>query len=590
MTTNPTFQAPSSSDDSRTSPIIEVDRALESMRDAGFDLMAAVGEPIDNSIEANATTIRIEPRYTKDKKHITELAFADDGRGIDLDMLAQVLKMGYSSRYGQRTGLGRFGVGLKLAALSVGTRIEVYTRVAGTDSFYMAYLDLSEISAGSQTVIRAVEVDGWPSEHVDLMRDSKGKAFEHGCLVLWQNIDRLSSGGTYGASLDAKIADLRKFIARVYREFLDQGRTIELAGKQVTLHDPLFLLDNPRINDRYGKRKDLQPTQLRGTVIEETDLLIDGHEVHVTVSTAPEIFRHKSGDGGIVDIDGKEIREFQINQENEGRISMMRNGREIYYDIVPRMLAGGVSKGDRYIGIEVSFPAELDEYFQVRHVKRGAEPVSKLRDALREWLKRPVLQARRDIRRHWTEVAVAQQEDSVDGRDPVIQSAVDKAEQTALPGRAGFGLTTQQEAEKVNQILDDLDIDATVDAGKADQIRTQINEHPMTILDGSWPGKDLMAIDHLNGKAVVRLNHRHPFIRDVYDVLRDTADKPFDEHDPADLHDLIRRTSMALDMLFFAYAKAENLHREPEEMFDDLRAFWGQHTQAYMKELAKSEG
>lgn len=591
MTNNPTFQAPASAsaDGPHTSPIIEVDKALESMRDAGFDLTAAAGEPIDNSIEANATVIRVAPKYSKDKKHITEIAFADNGRGIELAMLAQVLKMGYSSRYGQRKGLGRFGVGLKLAALSVGTRIEVYTKAAGTDTYYMAYLDLTEISGGRQEVIRAVEVPGWPAEYEDLMKDTKGQPFESGTLVLWQDVDRLSSGGTYGASLDAKIADLRKFIARVYREFLDQGLHIELAGKPVMLHDPLFQLDDPRINARYGKRKDLAPEQLKGKIIEETDLTIDGHDVHVTVSIVPEIFRHKSGDGGDVDIDGKEIREFQINKENEGRISMMRNGREIYYDIVPRMLTGGVSKGDRYIGIEVSFPAELDEYFQVRHVKRGAEPVSKLREAMREWLQRPVRVARKEIRRHWTDVAVSQQEESGDGRDPAVMDAVDRAEQTSPRGQAGLGLSTEEETERIDEILGDLDVDPEEDAETAEKIRAQITGHPMTILDGSWPGKELMAIDHLNGKAVLRINHRHPFIRDIYDALRESANKPFDDQEPADMHDLIRRTWMSLDMLFLAYAKAENLDRDAEEKFDDLRSYWGQFTQAYMKELAKSE-
>src|SRR5205823_377525 len=94
--------------------LIEVDKTLESMRDAGFNLNAAVGEPIDNSIEASASIVRIEPTYAKNKKHITDLAFADNGRGIGLDLLPNVLKMGYSTRYGQRSGLGRFGVGLKL--------------------------------------------------------------------------------------------------------------------------------------------------------------------------------------------------------------------------------------------------------------------------------------------------------------------------------------------------------------------------------------------------------------------------------------------------------------------------------------------
>jgi hypothetical protein len=110
----------------------------------------------------------------------------------------------------------------------------------------------------------------------------------------------------------------------------------------------------------------------------------------------------------------------------------------------------------------------------------------------------------------------------------------------------------------------------------------------MTIVDGAWPGKELMEIDHFNGKAVVRINHRHPFVRDIYDALRDVAQKLPDEQKADEMHDLIRRTWMGLDVLFLAYAKAENLHRDPE-IFDDLRSYWGQHTQAYMKELAKNE-
>jgi hypothetical protein len=85
----------------------------------------------------------------------------------------------------------------------------------------------------------------------------------------------------------------------------------------------------------------------------------------------------------------------------------------------------------------------------------------------------------------------------------------------------------------------------------------------MTIVDAAWPGKELMEIDHLNNKAVVRLNHRHPFIRDIYDALRDVASKLPDDQDIGDLFDLIRQTSNALDVLFLAYAKAENLHRDP---------------------------
>jgi len=589
MPTNPPFQSVASSATNHVSPIIEVDKALESMRDAGFDLLAAAGEPIDNSIEANATLIRVEPKYSKDRKHITEIAFADNGRGIEPAMLAQVLRMGYSSRYGQRKGLGRFGVGLKLAALSLGKRIEVITRPLGSDVYHRVFLDLTMIQKGTQEVIQAVEVDGWPDEYVHLMTDAKGGQFESGTLVLWQHIDRLSSGGSYGTSLETKLSDLRKFIARAYRKFLDSGLQIELAGNSVTLHDPLFLLDNPRIERRYGDRKDLIPAQLRGRVIEETDLEVEGYNVHVTVTVAPEIFRYRKGTGGAYDLDGKEIREFQINDETEGRISMMRNGREIYYDIVPKMLSNGVQRGDRYIGVEVAFPAELDEFFQVRHVKRGAEPVSKLRDAIRAWLRRPIKQARDEVRRHWNEVSAAEQTDSPDGRNPAIQDAIDRSEQTAPRGQAGSDLTPEDENAKIDEILEDLDIDPQADPERADQLRQQILGHAISILDASWPGKELLTIDHLNAKAVVRLNHRHPFIRDIYAALRDSASRPFDDQEPSDMHELIRQTWMSLDMLFQGYAKAENLHHEPDEMFGNLRTYWGQHTQSYMRELARTE-
>ncbi|WP_251146526.1 hypothetical protein [Streptomyces sp. CBG30] len=155
--------------------------------------------------------------------------------------------------------------------------------------------------------------------------------FASGTLVVFGKIDRLSSGGTYGTSLDQKIAELRKFIARAFRTYIDTGRTFELDGKATTLHDPLFLRDNPRIISRY------KPLDPRGELIEETDLKIDGHKVHVAVAIVPREFRPYSGAGGSTDHNGDDISAFQINEDNTAKISILRNGREIYYDIVPRL-------------------------------------------------------------------------------------------------------------------------------------------------------------------------------------------------------------------------------------------------------------
>jgi hypothetical protein len=579
MTNQPTFRAPSTPTEQPVgsrADIIQVDKALQSMRDSGFDLTAAAGEPIDNSIEAGGSLIRVITGYGDRRRAIEKIAFADNGTGIDPSILAHILSMGYSTRYGQRTSLGRFGVGMKLAGLSLGRRIDVYAKQVGDPAIWHAYFDLEEITSGRQKQIIAERVVNWPAEYEDAMVSPDGEPFESGALVIYGKIDRLTSGGHYGTSLDQKIHDLRTFIARVYRKFLDQGLVIELNGTKVTLLDPLFLMDNPRIIERY------RPDDPRGTIIDEADIdIAEGHSIHVTVTIVPVQFRWKEGDGGLKDHLGKDIREFQI-ADSAGKISMVRNGREINYDQVARLLPAGVDKVDRYIGIEVTFPAVLDEFFQVRNVKRGAVPVDKLRDQLRTWLDRPVRAARKEIRRHWGEVVIQEQVQKGEHQDAADAAA--RAEQTAPKGQAGRELTEDQTEQLISELLHDLGVQD--DTEKASKLRKQIEDKPMILVDGNWPGKEIFEITHLNGKAIVRLNHRHPFIRDVYDPLKAVGNGG--ELSSEDLVELVRKSKRGLDVLFLAYAKGENMHRKPE-IFDDLRSYWGQFTQSYLRELPGEE-
>lgn len=580
----PTATAPEQTEDSNShrAVLIQVDTALESMRDSGFDLTAAAGEPIDNSVEAGASLIRVVTQSSKDKSVIEEIAFADNGRGIAPHIHANVLSMGFSSRYGSRSGLGRFGVGLKLAGLSLGRRIDVYSKRLDDDVIRHSYIDLDDIGTGTQQFIEVNDMASWPERYAELMIDRDGTAFGSGALVVFGKIDRLQSGGTYGTSLDEKRSDLRTFIARTYRKFLEKGLVIELNGKPVTLLDPLFLMDNPRIIQRY------KPRDVRGRVIDEDDIEIaSGQHVHVTVTLVPEEFRPYEGAGGDKDYEGKDIREFQINRDRAGKISMVRNGREINYDIVAKLLPNGVDKPDRYIGIEVSFPAELDEYFQVRNVKRGAVPVNKLREELRKWLERPVKHARTEIRRHWNEVETKDRAGTGTEHDAATD-AVSRAEKTAPQGRAGQDVSEEQEQQVIDDVIADLQLDPQVDAEKAATVREKIRTSPISIVDLSWPGKELFEINHLNGKAILKLNHRHPFIRDVYDPLKKVAADGGEGLSPEEVIELARRTEAALDVLFLAYAKAENMHRDPSQ-FDDLRSYWGQFTQSYLKELGQDE-
>lgn len=145
--------------------LIAVDLAMESMRDSGYDLSAAVGEVVDNSIEAKARNIKIHTNFEKGKtKKITEMAFSDDGMGVPAGFLNHMLTMGSSTRYNGRGSLGRFGMGLKIAGISLGKRIEVYTREED-GPLYFVCIDLEEIHSHTQLYIEKKEVPDYPERY-----------------------------------------------------------------------------------------------------------------------------------------------------------------------------------------------------------------------------------------------------------------------------------------------------------------------------------------------------------------------------------------------------------------------------------------
>lgn len=563
-----------------SAPLTQANQALESSRDAGFDLSAAAGEVVDNSWEAHATHVRIETLRNKSGS-ITDMAFADNGDGITPTLLASVLSLGYSSRYGSRKGLGRFGMGLKLASLSQATRIEVYTRTREDQQIHRTYLDLADVRDGRQRELSAEAAADWPEDFAKLMTDPvSGEPFTAGTLVIWRKVDRLQQGGSFNSSVEERVQELKKFLARAYRRFIDKGFRIEFDGTEITLHDPLFLLPNPRVAKRFGQN-------VEATIIDGDTFDIDGQEVRWTVTLLPEELRPRRGGGGRASKGREEFSELYI-PDNESKVSILRNGREIYYDLVPKLYPGGRDKVDRYIGVEIEFPAALDEYFQVRNVKRGAEPVNKLREELRANLKKPIDSARKDIREYWQIVEARERAESGDEHNDA-HDTVDVFDQTAPGGRANPDTTPDEIDEAIREILEDmgLDPDSPEAAKKAEWVRNSIDKRSATILDHGWPGKELLDIRHLAGKAIVTVNRRHPFFKELIEPLRSMAESGPEDLDPADTIAFAKKLSIGIDLLMIAYARAENMHTDPESAYGDLRNHWGNFAAALINEQAR---
>ena len=99
-------------------------------------------------------------------------------------------------------------------------------------------------------------------------------------------------------------------------------------------------------------------------------------------------------------MDSDEAKQRRIH-ENEG-ISIIRAGREVFFGYLAGIQpAIEKIKIDRWWGAEISFSPELDECFQVRNVKKGAEPIEGLRDKLESIIFKTVVTARKQLLSFW---------------------------------------------------------------------------------------------------------------------------------------------------------------------------------------------
>ena len=200
-------------------------KGYQSMRNNDFSTEAAIAEVIDNSIQSESKNIKIKifkhkPKG-KVKERVNEIVFGDDGIGMDKETIQYALQVGWSSRYNNRKGIGRFGVGMTYAAISVCEFVEIYSRQKGGNWLY-TFLDIEEREDNQQPGIEPVIEKSPPKEFLPLVGD-------YGTLVIWKDIDRIGP--------DFDIDNFEHWLGRTYRKFI---------GKRI--------IENKKIIDNKDKR------------------------------------------------------------------------------------------------------------------------------------------------------------------------------------------------------------------------------------------------------------------------------------------------------------------------------------------------
>lgn len=202
---------------------------MESMRDVGYTIEAAMADLVDNCISAKARQVDVffsshETPY---------IAVLDDGEGMSPDALTQAMCPGSRSPREEReaTDLGRFGLGLKTASLSQCRRLTVVSRSIGVTSGREWDLDfLNEVKDWKLKVLSSTDIECLPA--IDRLP-------KRGTLVLWRALDRLEaihSTGGLQAGMETAMARIQHHLELVFHRFLNGEPGFSKLGIRINGH------------------------------------------------------------------------------------------------------------------------------------------------------------------------------------------------------------------------------------------------------------------------------------------------------------------------------------------------------------------
>lgn len=204
-------------------------RLVESLRYLGYGNYEAIADLVDNAIDAEARNITIRVQQRNNQPYIS---IADRGTGMVKDVLDQAMRLGSLTTRDLNSDLGKFGMGLVTASLSIAKRCHVITRT--DEGCWSSAWDVDEVVA-KNAFLKHLDAAA-PEEVRDLDTEIGNGA--SGTLVILTKCDNLAN-----RNMSAFASTLRNHIGRIHRYFIDAGREIRINDEAVTALDPLQLND-----------------------------------------------------------------------------------------------------------------------------------------------------------------------------------------------------------------------------------------------------------------------------------------------------------------------------------------------------------
>lgn len=355
--------------------VVPTHLAVKAMRDNGYKSAAyALAELMDNSIQAGAKEIELlcvekeERTAIRTMRRINRIGVLDNGSGMDATILRVALQFGNGSYLKDRTGIGRFGMGLPSASISQCKRVDVWSWTEGPDKALHTYIDLGEIERKEQLEI-PIPTD---QEIPDFWRAAGNAYGTSGSLVVWSEIDRCMwrTGQTI-------IRNSEAIIGRMYRRFLDRGAvsirmaTIlddnpsELVEGFAHPNDPMYLMNSTTCPEPYDNTPMFKNWGEESEIRKKIDFNGSEHEVVIRFSIAKEEARKGHAIPGSTPHGKHAAKNVGVSIMRADRELELSSSWDIAYDVT-----------ERWWGVEINFPPALDELFGVTNTKQNASYLS----------------------------------------------------------------------------------------------------------------------------------------------------------------------------------------------------------------------
>jgi len=317
-------------------------KLMDSLRYLGYDNYSAICDLIDNSLDAEANNIQINISQVSNEPVIT---IVDDGNGMDERILDEALRLGSLTDRNSTSDLGKYGMGLVTASLSIAKRTSVLTRSNGT--LLKSVTDVDEIKKRNEFCKFLGKSS--PEDNQQFARFGlKGT----GTVVELTKCDNLKN-----LNLSVFRNTLRGKLGQIYRYFLQAGKKISVNGEAVSSRDPL-MLDEKGTEVFSDETFTLTLTNSEGREIAD--------RMRIRIVLLPDF----GADGN---------RERKIGQRGQG-FYILRNNREIAEGQRLELFTRH-NDLNRFRG-EIFFSGIFDEFMGVNFTKHDVDPHQAIRDKI----------------------------------------------------------------------------------------------------------------------------------------------------------------------------------------------------------------